>query len=149
MKLIESPIQDEKDIKEYYLINFNFINAYKNNTNFNEIKNIIESKKIGINNSINIDEILNNKELSSELLNKIKLFTKEFKKNLFKESNFCPNSNSKNDTKYYFEFVLVKENIFNLFYNEIDKDNNLSKDYYKFKTLIGDDEDFLAEEAMD
>ena len=139
LKLFESPIQDEKDIKEYYLINFNFINAYKNNTNFNEIKNILESKKIGLNNPINIDQILNNKELSSELINKIKLLTKEFKANLFKESNLCTNSNSINNIKYYFEFVLVKENIFNLFYNEIDKDKNLSKDYYKFKTLIGDD----------
>ncbi len=143
LKLIESPIQDEKDIKEYYFINFNFINAYKNNTNFNEIKNILESKKIGLNNLINIDDILNNNELSSELINKIKLLPEKFKKNLFKESNFCPNSNSKNDTKYYFEFVLVKENIFNFFYNEIEKENNLSKDNYKFKTLIGDDVVFL------
>ncbi len=114
MKLFESPIkyENENDIKEYYIINYNFINAYKGFTNYKEVQNIFESND-------NKNENLDN-NIETQILSKIKLIPEENKKNLFKEDNFFPLFNnikcfdSELSINYFYDFILVKEKITNL-----------------------------------
>ena len=72
------------------------------------------------------------------------------------ESNFFPSNNQINlgemkEMKDYCcptEFVLVPENLFNKFYNKIDKSEKYTKDDYKFNILIGDNVLFIQDKKI-
>ena len=137
--------RNEKDMKEYYLINKNWIRFYEEISNYQKIKEKLESmdKK-----KLNLDEFLK--------INKLDEISNEFKdlpKKLREEKNFHL---QKNQNKFYnikeskdlfspHEFVLVSEKLFDSLYNEIEKSNIYKKDDYKFKTLIGDNVLFIQD----
>ena len=146
-KIMEKSIDDEyNDIKEYYLINKNWMNQYKSlySTLFNDIVQNMNNMN-NINSGIkyfynyfyyNFDDLLCKDNSIKQLLN----FNIINNKNptLFKDTNLRPyfNNNYKN---YGFnipsEFILVPEKLFDLFFEEITKEK-FNKNDFKFLTLI-------------
>ena len=152
MELLKTPIKDEYNTNEYYLINKNWIEEYKNKYNFEDIKKELED--------MNLDELsykgfcYNLENLSqSEKLSKIQINLLKYKSQFYSETNFhfltykekfeniqliqnniCPK-----------EFFLLKDNLFDLFYEDIIKDKLISKYDYKFNILLGDNILFIQD----
>ena len=142
--LFDKNINNEKDMKEYYLINKNWINFYKEKTNYEKIEEKLKSMDIK---NLNIEEFI--RVNYDEISNKIK----DLPENFLKEKNFhflenqlkSSNSKEQNDLSSPQEFVLVPEFLFNLFYKEIIKSNEYKKDEYKYNTIIGDNALFIQD----
>ena len=156
IQLMKSPIKDEYDVNEYYLINKNWINMYKTEYYQNYICPFLNNMEKQNNKSlsykgylINIESIINylkNTQNFQLYLNEIE---KSINKNnvLPKEGNFIPkfneqklNANEK--VQYPIEFILVPEKLFDLFYKGIEA-SKYKKDDYKYNVLIGDNVLFI------
>ena len=124
IQLINSPIKDEYDINEYYLINKDWINDYKTKFNYQKITKILDDMKLTYSYKgycINLDEILDkiksNKNNYNILfnLNNIETSHNNMINILSKEKEFFPlineNKISFNEsTKFPIDFILVPEN---------------------------------------
>ena len=106
--LFDKNINNEKDMKEYYLINKNWMNLYKENSNYKKIEEIILKDK----KNLNEEEFLrsNYEGVSNEI--------KDLPENLLKEENFIPQSKldflNIEESKDLFcphEFVLVSDRL--------------------------------------
>jgi len=148
IQILNSPIEDEYDINEYYLINKNWIKNYKNYIYYQMIIKILDEMNLTFSYKgycINLDEILNkiiNNNKISSYINNIETFHNNFNDYLSKEDNFMSQMNENRDElkdiiKFPIDFILVPENLFDLFFKEI-KVTKYSKEDYKFNTLIGD-----------
>ena len=74
-KLLESPIVDEYDLKNYYLINQNFIEEYKENNEYKKVSEILEAQEYNYSYKgfcFNIDKILEIPQLKKLKLKKKK-----------------------------------------------------------------------------
>ena len=115
MGLMKMPITDEYDLKEFYLINKNIIEKFKeDHAWFNQINNINYdfSFKGYIKNMNRIIQI-NKNIINNPPLNNYQINDKIFKE----ETNFEPNINKLwNKVQYPFEFILVPEYLFDLFF---------------------------------
>ncbi len=120
-KLLESPIVDEYDLKNYYLINQNFIEEYKENNDYKKVSEILDAQEYNYSYKgfcFNIDNILEIPQLK-----KLKL-----KKKQYEEKIFYPNLNKiksiKKDKTFNFpdKFIFVPKNIFDLLYKNINED---------------------------
>ena len=162
IKLINEPIKDEYDINEYYLINKNWINYYKTYTYHQNLIKILDDKKLTFSYKgycINLDEILE-KIISNNNNNNILFYLKNIETSdkyifnyLSKEENFIPLINGNiidnNETKGFLEdFILVPENLFDLFFDRITAPK-LSKEDYKYNALIGDKAVFIQSKQSD
>ena len=133
-KLLNSPIVDEYDFKEYYLINQDFIEEYQKD-NYETISEVLISAKYNYSYNgfcYNLDKIMKIPQIK-----KLKIKSKTYEEKKFypyvkkfkfinKEMKVCPD-----------KFILVPENLFDLIYNNIKKENYPKEDY-KMKALIGD-----------
>ena len=152
IQLINSPIKDEYDINEYYLINKNWINCYKSTFLYQQFTPLIDSMQLTCSYKgycTNIDEIFNqllmnnnNNNIFLNYLNNVEAFYNNNSVNFCKEDNFIPSMledinvfNQK--IKYPNEFLLIPENLFDLFYKGI-ASVKFSKEEYKCNSLIGD-----------
>ena len=156
IQLMKSPIKDEYDVNEYYLINKNWINLYKTEYYHNYICPHLNSVKKQNNKSlsykgylINIESIINYIKSTQDFQSYLKEIEKSINKNnvLSKEGNFIPNSNEltwnvNQKVQYPIEFILVPEKLFDLFYKGI-KASKYKKDDYKYNILIGDNVLFI------
>ena len=92
-KLFDKNIKNEKDMKEYYLINKNWIRFYEEKSNYEKIKeklDIIDEK------DLKLEKILNTKifgEISSEI--KVKALPEKIRK----EENFHLQKNQNNSLR--------------------------------------------------
>ena len=147
-KLMEKPFDDGyNDIKEYYLINKNWINLYKQNyqsliNNISNYLNTINLNKKYLYNFFyfNFEELLKDKNVKAiiETINIIK------NSNLEIDSNLYPYIN--NEFKQPFEFCLIPEKLFDLFYEEITNKEKTKKDFC-FLTLLGDNVLFIQDKS--
>jgi len=133
LALFDKSIHNEKDMKEYYLINKNWIGLYKENSNFKNFKEKLSKAQ-------------SEEELLRVHFDEISKEIKVLPSNTLKESNFYFQTNQ---NKFFnikeskellspYEFVLVSEKLFDSFYKGITKENNHKKEDYKYKTIIGD-----------
>ena len=155
-KLFESCIKDEYDINEYYLINQNWIKKYKSNNNYTDVYKILDKNKYDFSLKgfwYNLQNILKTNDFT-KVKNKIRPSTNSY---ISIEENFYPKKNEKNFKKINDiekdiycpdEFVLVPEFIFDLFYSEINKSENYSKDDYKYNILINDYVVFIQDKKI-
>ena len=152
IQLINSPIKDEYDINEYYLINKNWINCYKSSLLYHQFIPLLDSMQLTLSYKgycIKIDEIFNqilmnnnNNNVFLNYFNSIETFYNNNSLNFCKEDNFIPaileDTNVFNQKiKYPNDFILIPENLFDLFYKGI-ASFKYSKEDYKFNALIGD-----------
>ena len=136
-KLMKASIIDEYDIKEFYLININIIAKFKEeHDSFMQFINIKFdfsykgfSKNLQKIVNMHQNNILNNQQLNNYQLN-----------NIYKdENNFKTLFNKYWDNfDYPYEFILVPENLFDLFYNDFTQ-HNIPKEDFKYNVLIGND----------
>ena len=161
MKLINSPIKDEYNINKYYLINKNWIKYYKTYTYHQNLIKILDDMKLTFSYKgyyINLDEILekiisNNNNNILFYLNNIENSQEYMINFLSNEDNFLPlingNKINNNEKKGFPEdFILVPENLFDLFFKEITAPK-YSKEDYKYNTLIGDKAVFIQSKQSD
>jgi len=100
IQLINSPIKDEYDINEYYLINKNWINCYKSTFLYQQFTPLIDSMQLTCSYKgycTNIDEIFNqllmnnnNNNIFLNYLNNVEAFYNNNSVNFCKEDNFIP-----------------------------------------------------------
>jgi len=152
-KSLESKIIDEYDTKEFYIINKDWIENYKNQNYFKEISNILEELDsyysykgfcLNLKNIVKIEEFRNIKEKMNQIGNKDDFFREQnFYPNIYKdefknikniENNVCPKN-----------FTLVPKNLFDILYKEIVKSGEHCIDDYKYNILIGDDVLFIQD----
>ena len=136
-KLMKASIIDEYDIKEFYLINININAKFKEeHDSFKQFINIKFdfsykgfSKNLQKIVNMHQNNILNNQQLNNYQLN-----------NIYKdENNFKTLFNKYWDNfDYPYEFILVPENLFDLFYNDFTQ-HNIPKEDFKYNVLIGND----------
>ena len=138
---MNSYIVDEYDLKEYYLINKNFIDEFMDNNDYTKVKDILDKENYNL--SYNGYYFNLNKIMEIFKLKKIKL-----KKKLYKEKNIYPEFLQKSwikkdeSIKPLDKFILVPKNLFDLLYKTIEN-NEYSKDEFNYKILIGDEIVFL------
>ena len=153
-KSLNSNILDEYDTKEFYIINKNWIENYKNRSYFKGIKKIIEELDIDYSYKgfcLNLKNIVKNEKLI-KMKGKMEPINKDA---FFREDNFYPNvykdefKNIKNikDNFCPKDFTLVQKHLFDLLYKEIIKSNEHCKDDYKYNTLIGDNALFIQDKT--
>jgi hypothetical protein len=127
-KLLNSPIVDEYDLKNYYLINPTFIEEFKENNNYQQFLEILDAEKYNYSYKgfcFNIDKILEIPQIK-----KLKLKPKQYK-----EKYFYPKTNkiepAKKDKTINFpdKFILVHKNLFDLLYKSIKEDKYSPEDY--------------------
>jgi hypothetical protein len=152
IQLINSPIKDEYDINEYYLINIKWINFYKSSFLYQQFIPLIDNMKLTFSYKgyyINIEEIFNqiinnnkNNNIFLNYLNNIENCYNNNYLNFCNEDNFIPLMleetivcNQK--IKYPNEFILIPENLFDLLYKGI-ASYKYPKEDYKYNALIGD-----------
>ena len=155
-KLFESCIKDEYDINEYYLINQNWIEKYKSNYYYSDVYKILENNKYDFSLKgfwYNLQNILKTNDFT-KVKNRISPSTNNYTS---EEKNFYPKKNEKNFKKIKDiekdiycpdEFILVPEFLFDLFYAEINKSENYSKDDYKYNILINDYVVFIQDKKI-
>ena len=156
IQLMKSPIKDEYDVNEYYLINKNWINMYKTEYYKNYFCPLLNNIKKKDNKSlsykgylINIKSIINYLKSIQNFQSYLNEIEKSINKNnvLSKEGNFIPKFNEltwnvNQKVQYPIEFILVPEKLFDLFYKGI-KVIKYKKDDYKYNILIGDNVLFI------
>ena len=157
-ELLQSPIKDEYDLKAYYLINTDWVEKYKKEFNYKEISNILDEMDLQLSYkgyNINLENIMNDKNIK-KIRKKIKLPKKN--NALYKEDCFYPKTYSdkfKNlveirDNICPKDFIAVPQNLFELFFNLINSDNNKYSKYdYKYNVLIGDNSLFIQDQNDD
>ena len=155
-KLFESSIKDEYDINGYYLINKNWIEKYKSNNYYKDVSNILEKAKYDFSFKgfcFNLENILKTNDFAN-VKKRISASTNNYISN---EENFYPRKNKKSFKKIKdiekdiycpYEFILIPEFLFDLFYSEINKSENSSKDDYKYNILINDKVVFIQDNKI-
>ena len=147
LKLFENNINNEKDMKEYYLINKNWIRFYEEQSNYKKIEEKLKSMDVK---NLNFEQFLRNNydEISNEI--------KDLIGNCLKEENFCLENElefsdikESKDLLCPNEFILTSEKLFDSLYKEIIKSNKYKKDDYKYKTIIGDNVLFIPDKKHD
>ena len=119
-RLISKKIEDEYDIRKYYLINRSIIEKFKNNHSFSFISKKLE----GFNFSYkgfkkNLHILMENEDLKKivKSIPKNNINNPIFKK----EEKFFPYFNKIMDMiNYPLNFILITEDLFNLFYNDFE-----------------------------
>ena len=142
---LKSPIKDEYDINEYYLINWDWLEEFLNLLEYEQ-----KFKKELDNMNLNLSfkgyilklEKIAEKLKSSKIMMNIRNLSKN--KDFFNEDRFYPNNynfkNLKEIEKIYCPsyFSLVQEILFDSLYKQIKKSNKYQKSDYSYKVLIGD-----------
>ena len=143
IKLMKSPIIDEYDFKEYYLINRDWIDDFKASFNISAIldmknynysykgfsKNIEKIKK-----DIKANPFQNQNKI---ILNSNKEFYPELKE-----------VNTNQELIYPVNFELVPEDLFNLLFKIANKGNLKKDDKYRYQVLIGDNVLFVQNKKL-
>ena len=114
-------LKNNKNNKKFVPINSNWISLFRNNYNYDIIKNIIENNKIDINN----------------YMSNIHLF-KNFKFNKIKSIPKCEELSIKymnKEYKYYNEYELINTDTFNVMINCFKKENNWFNENLNVKNL--------------
>ena len=133
IKLMKSPIIDEFDFNEYYLINKDWIEDFKASFKFKEICGILDKKNYNYSYkgfSKNIEKIINLfpfKTKNRIILNSTHEFypkLKEIKRN--------------QDLTYPTDFELIPEDLFNLLLKKAKKETHRKDDDFRYKVLMGD-----------
>ena len=151
-QLMNSPIKDEFEVNEYYLINKNWINNYCKTDYYQKyILPLFNGLEKHLDYSLSYKGYLISIEgIISFLTQKTNISShlKEIKKLIYinidvlsKEDNFFPKFEVKKlsineKVQYPIEFILIPENLFDLFFKVI-KSSKYTKDDYKFNALIG------------
>ena len=134
--LLNSPIFDVYEFKDYYLINKAFIEEYKKVNDYAKIEEVLKTENYDYNYNgyyYNLNEIINTH----------KLMQIKIKHTLYKDDKFYPLINnidwSKKNEKINCldKFIVVPENLFDLLYSSIIA-NKYAKENYKYKILFGD-----------
>ena len=145
-QLLHSPIADEYEFKDYYLINKDFINNFQVDNQYEKLSEILEEEKYNYSYNgfiFNLNDIAEMEQLSNL---KIKLNS-----NKEKEKDFYPEKqkiNYKNNETIKFpdKFIIVSENLFDLLYKSIELDKEkYNKKKYRHKILIGDNVLFIKD----
>ena len=143
-KLLISPLDDVYELKEYFLINYDYIEKFKKANDYGKLKAILDKENYNYSYNgflVNIKKIMNKFLISNTKINLNKIET-------INEKDFYPNSTLKlkelKDIYCPDKFILVPENLFILFYKYV-KNSNLSKNDYKYKILVGDNVLFLKD----
>ena len=142
-KLLDSPIVDEYEFKDYYLIDMDFIIKYQNDNDYKKLCDILETKNYNYSYNgfiYNLNEIMKINELSDL----------EIKQKIYKEYDFIAVADKigwfrKNDKECLNKFIFLPENLFDLLFKSIEK-KDYSKEDYKYKILIGDKTLFIQGE---
>ena len=151
-KLMEKPIDDEyNDIKEYYLINQNWLNIYKANYQnlFKQITNYMISLKLNIKYLYkyfyyNLEELLNDNNIKQIIKN----ITIKNDPRITNDDNMYPTHNNiDNQLIQFYEFFLVPEKLFDLFYEEIKVITKYTKKDFKCLALLGDNTLFIQDKS--
>ena len=152
MELLGTPIKDEYDINEYYLINKNWIEEYKNKFNFKDIKKALDNMNLddfsykGF--CYNLENLAKKDNLSKIKINDLKDendFYKEYNFHYLKNKQIFKNIAQIQNYICPYEFIPLQENLFDLFYEDIIKEKFSSKNDYKFKILFGDNILFIQD----
>jgi len=144
IELMKSPIKDEYEFKEYYLINRNWIEYYKLIFNFKSISEILDKKKnkYSYNGfSKNIEKIIKEKEFKNIQ------FQNQNSSILSNNNDFSPQVNKNQDLIYLTNFELFPSDLFNLLFKIANK-GNLRKDDYRCHALIGDNVLFIQNKTL-
>ena len=151
-KLMEKPIDDEyNDIKEYYLINQNWLNIYKANYQnlFKQITNYMISLKLNIKYLYkyfyyNLEELLNDNNIK-QIIKNITIKNDSIIEN---DDNMYPTYNNiDKQLIQFYEFCLVPENLFDLFYEEIKVKTKYTKKNFKCLALLGENTLFIQDKS--
>ena len=139
--LMKMPISDEYDLKEFYLINKNIIEKFKEDHRwFNQISNI--NYDFSFKGHIkNMNKII---QKNQNIFNDPSLYNYQINYNIYKEeNNFVSNINKLwNKVQCPFEFILVPEYLFDLFYSDF-TNHTIKKENFKYNVLIGNDVLFI------
>ena len=133
--LLNTSIFDEYELKDYYLINKDFVDEYKKDNGYSKIKEVLEAENYNYNYNgyyYNLNEIINTHKLTAIKTKKVS----------YKEEKFYPIINEiewlkQEKINCFDKFIIVPENLFDLLYKSIIP-NKYSKEVYKYKILIGD-----------
>ena len=144
LKLMKKNIEDEYDLKSYYLINKNIIDQFKNeHISFKQLYNVNFdlSYKGYIKNMNNIMQmnpnIFNNDFGNYQLDNKYRY-----------ENNYAPLFNMTwNNTSYPSEFIVIPDDLFDLFYTDFIQ-HTITKENFKYNMLIGNDVIFVQDKTF-
>ena len=142
-RLISKKIEDEYDIRKYYLINRSIIEKFKNNHSFS----LISKKLEGFNFSYkgfkkNLHILMENEDLKDivKSIPKNNINNPIFKK----EEKFFPYFNKIMDMiNYPLNFILITEDLFNLFYNDFECHPPRPKEEFLYNALIGNNVLFI------
>ena len=137
-KFFNSNIEDECDLKKYYLVNKKWINTFKDKFNYNQIYQILS--QYNQNKSYKWYEKNINSFLSNEQLKNIVLNYKQIPDILKKEIKLFPEKDKKEiktELQYPIEFELIPKSLFNLLKQMIDSIKEINPNILKHKIIIG------------
>ena len=140
-KLLNSPIVDEYEFKDYYLINKDFVDDYLKNAEYKNLCEKLDTEEYSYNGFyFNLDEIIDKLNLSN-----IKIKSKTYEeKNFYPLINEIDYPKKTKKIKCLDKFIIVHENLFDLLYKCI-KPKDYQKEDYKCKLLIGDQTLFIQD----
>ena len=143
-KTITNSIEDEYDMQDYYLVNKNIIEIFKDTYSYPKIKEILD--KYNNNWSYKrylkyIDNFTKNNEIKKIVLDNSKEY---FDIPILDEYCFIPYKKSYDIFQYPNDFVVIPKSLFDLFYDDIDS-HKKEIEKYKFNLLIGDNALFLQD----
>ena len=159
LKLMNSPITIESDIKEYYLINKEWVDVYKSNysyQNFISKLNYFELSFSYKEDLKDLDIIITNISKDINFISILNEIEKSINNNidyLSNEENFIPSFEANKidqitTAQCPINFILVPEMLFDLFFKGIKK-YQYSKQNYKYHSLIGDYVLFIRNKKYD
>ena len=144
-KTITKSIEDEYDMKDYYLVNKNIIDIFKDTYSYQNIKEILD--KYNNNWSYkgylkNIDTFIKNNELKNFI---IEISKENGESQLFDdEYAFNPNMKQYDTFQYPNDFIVVPKSLFDLFYDDFSSHKKAIEDY-RYNLLIGDNTLFVQD----
>ena len=142
-QLISKKIEDEYDIRKYYLINRSIIEKFKNNHSFSLISKILEGYNFSYKGfKKNLHILMENEDLKNivKSIPKNNINNPIFKK----EEKFFPYFNKIMDMiNYPLNFILITEDLFNLFYNDFECHPPRPKEEFLYNALIGNNVLFI------
>ena len=146
-QLISKKIEDEYDIRKYYLINRSIIEKFKNNHSFSHISKILEGYNLSYKGfKKNLHLLMENEELKNivKSIPKNNINNPIFKK----EEKFIPYFNKIMEMiNYPLNFILITEDLFNLFYNDFECHLH-PKEEFLYNVLIGDNVLFIQNPSI-
>jgi len=137
-KKITKSIEDEYDMKYYFLVNKNIIDIFKDTYSYPKIKEILD--KFNNNWSYkgylkNIDSFIKNNELKNII---IECSNKNINSQMFEdEYTFIPNLEKYDTFQFPNDFIVIPKSLFDLFYDDFNSHNKAIEDF-RYNILIGD-----------